>query len=418
MPERVQLSETAARRLAVSCQHLAGPRATPDVVGIKHVLGTLRCLQLDPVSAVAQSHLLVLWSRLGNYDRAAVDTLLWEERWLFEYWAHSASIVLTEDYPVHHAMMRRYPRSSSPEAQRIRAWQVANEGLRAHILERLAESGTLPASGFDDVTAVPWESSGWTSGRNVERMLQMLWLQGEVTVAGRSGRARQWALSAHHLPEALIEMATAPPLTDPEVVALAAEHALRALGVARLSDISQHFIRERYYGLDVAMKELESAGRVLRAEVGDTGSTEQWYVHADSLPLLEHCLPLLEHGEPRTTLLSPFDNLICNRERTERLWGFTFRNEMYVPKAKRQYGYYVLPVLHADRLTGRIALRLDRQRHVLQVEGIYAEPDAPSDNEAIEGINSSLADLAAFTAAREIAHTGPVPDQWRKGLRR
>jgi uncharacterized protein len=139
--------------------------------------------------------------------------------------------------------------------------------------------------------------------------------------------------------------------------------------------------------------------------------TDPSYVHTDHLPLLDRLDDA--RWRPRTVLLSPFDNLICDRERTERLWGFHFRNEMYVPKDKRRYGYYVLPVLHGERLIGRVAARVDRRRRSLDIQGLYAEPHAPADEAARHGIATALGALARFTGARDLTVTGPVPDSWR-----
>ncbi|WP_188195286.1 winged helix-turn-helix domain-containing protein [Nonomuraea sp. SYSU D8015] len=401
MSHPLPLSLESARRLAVRCQHLAGPRPGADLDGLRQVLGALRCLQLDPVSAVARSHLLVLWSRVGAYDPADLDVLLWRERWLFEYWAHAASIVLAEDYPIHQVMMRVYPSGESGYARQVRGWLAANDALRQHVLDRLREKGPLPVGGFDDVAAVPWRSSGWTNGRNVERMLDFLWFQGQVMVAGREGRTRLWDLTERRLPE----WAESEPLSQEEAVARAAELALRALGVARAADIERHFIRDRYPGLAEALSGLEAAGRVVPAEV--EGGGERWFVHRDVLGLLER------GWEPRTTLLSPFDNLICDRERTERLWGFAFRTEMYVPKAKRRYGHYIMPILHGERLVGRLVPRLDRRRKVLEIEGLFPEPGAAADEATTEAVGRAIADLAAFAGAREVVYGEKVPEPWR-----
>ncbi|MGP3964284.1 winged helix-turn-helix domain-containing protein [Nonomuraea sp. 3N208] len=402
MSRPLTLSLESARRLAVTCQHLAGPRPGNDLDGLRQVLRTLRCLQLDPVNVVARSHLLVLWSRVGGYDPADVDVLLWRERWLFEYWAHAASIVLAEDYPIHQVMMRVYPAGESGYARQVRDWLAANDALRQHVLDRLREKGPLPVGGFDDLAAVAWRSSGWTNGRNVERMLDFLWFQGHVMVAGREGRTRLWDLPERRLPE----WAATEPLPREEAVTRAAEHALRALGVARAADIERHFIRTRYPGLAEVLTSLEASGRVVPAEV--EGGAERWYVHRDALGLLER------DWEPRTTLLSPFDNLICDRERTERLWGFAFRTEMYVPKAKRQYGHYIMPILHGDRLVGRLVPRLDRRRARLEVEGLFPEPGTPAD--AATAVGRAVAELAAFAGAREIAYGDKVPEPWRADL--
>jgi uncharacterized protein len=213
-------------------------------------------------------------------------------------------------------------------------------------------------------------------------MLDILWKQGTIMVAGRDGLRRLWGLA---------EFPAIEEMPQHEVVTRAAEHSLRALGVARARDVERHFIIGRYPGLD-----LERASWAWPVQV--EGGTEQWWVHRDVLGRLDG------DWEPRSTLLSPFDNLICDRDRTERLWGFTYRNEMYAPKAKRQYGYYVMPVLSGERLIGRIAARTDRKSGVLVVEGIYAEPGAPLD----PALSAAIQSLASFAGAASVSYAGPT----------
>jgi uncharacterized protein len=380
MAEELALSLDQARRLAVRSQHLAGPQPGPGRDGLRQVLRGLRVLQVDPVNVVARNQLLVLWSRLGGFDRADLDTLLWRERWLFEYWAHSASIVLTEDYPIRQLMMRNY--RITVESDRLQAWLAANDDFRRYILDLLRDSGPLPGGAIEDRAAVGWVSTGWTHGRNVERMLDILWKQGVVMVAGRDGLRRLWGLA---------DFPAAEELPQAEAVARAAEHSLRALGVARARDVERHFTIGRYPGLD-----LERAGwaRPVRVE----GGTEQWWAHQDVLVRLD------EDWVPRTTLLSPFDNLICDRDRTERLWGFAYRNEMYVLKDKRQFGYYVMPVLAGERLTGRVAAQVDRKSGVLVIEGMYNEPGVPQDPALPAAIDS----LASFAGAGAVSYAAPA----------
>src|SRR5215469_2180992 len=205
------LSLGQARRLAVRSQYLAGPHPGPGLDGMRRVLRGLRVLQLDPVNVVARNQFLVLWSRLDGFDRADLDTLLWRERWLFEYWAHSASIVLTEDYPIHHLMMRDY--GVTLESAAMRAWLTANDDFRRYVLDLLADSGPLPGEAIEDRAAVGWVSTGWTHGRNVERMLDILWKQGVIMVAGRDGLRRLWGLA---------DYPAAPELPPEEAVARAA----------------------------------------------------------------------------------------------------------------------------------------------------------------------------------------------------
>ena len=339
MPRALRtLDPGLARRLIVSRQRLACPPPTaPGPEAIMAVATDLGSLQLDPISVVARSHLLVLWSRLGPYDPADVEALLWRERRLFEYWTHAAAIVCIEDLPIHSLLMRRYPSDRYAHNRRLRDWLAANQGLRRSILRQLRASGPLPTRDLEDRAQISWESSGWTAGRNVDRMLDVLWTQGRVMVAGRQGQQRVWDLAERWLPP------WAPTRRPPEraVVRLAVQRSLRALGVATARDIDRHFTAGRYPGLTAVLAGLERDGRVERVRVADDGTEwpGPWYVHADDLPMLER----LEAGDwrPRTTLLSPFDNLIIDRERTQRLFGFRFRMEIYVPRAVRRYGYYI-----------------------------------------------------------------------------
>lgn len=376
------LSLDQARRLAVRSQHLADLHPGPGLDGMRQVLRGLRVLQMDPVNVVARNQLLVLWSRLGEFDRADLDTLLWQDRWLFEYWAHSASIVLMEDYPIHQFMMREY--RVTVESAAKRAWLAANDDFRRYVLDLLGACGPLPGEAIEDRAAVGWVSTGWTHGRNVEQMLDILWKQGDIMVAGRDGLRRLWSLA---------DFPAAGELPDAEAVTRAAEHSLRALGVARARDVERHFTMGRYPGLD-----LERAGWARPVQV--EGGTEQWWVHRDMLARLE------EDWVPRTTLLSPFDNLVCDRDRTERLWGFAYRNEMYVLKAKRQYGYYVMPVLAGERLIGRIAALVDRKSGVLVVEAMYAEESLAASPEP--SVAAALDSLASFVGASSVSYAGPT----------
>jgi uncharacterized protein YcaQ len=194
MKETRLISHTVARRLAIVAQGLAGLRPRADTEGIMDVIGRLGCLQLDPITIVARSHLLVLWSRLGPYDQGLLDLLLWQERRLFEYWAHAASIVLTQDYPLHQMRMRSYGKGFDAWSQQVSAWMQQNETLRISILSALQQRGPLRSRDFEDPVQVAWRSSGWTDGRTVGRMLDFLWAQGHILVSKRVGAHKWWDL--------------------------------------------------------------------------------------------------------------------------------------------------------------------------------------------------------------------------------
>ncbi len=402
------ITPALARQIAVTRQHLSGtPRPTEHMLNVVRDMG---CLQLDPTSAVARNHLLVLWSRMGIYDQSHLENLLWKERTLFEYWAHAASIVLTEDYPIHADMMRRYGQRES-WGERTKSWMKENQALRDHILSQLAQHGPLSSKSFEDKSTTGWQSSGWTSGRNVSQMLDFLWTEGKILVTERRGGTRYWDLAERVLPD----WHTHDPLPQEEVVKRAAQKSLRALGVGTSRQIIQHYTRNRYPELPAVMKALEKEDRIERVEITEAGITwpGEWYMHVDDVPLLD----ALERGEftPRTTLLSPFDNLICDRTRTEKMFNFEFRIEIYVPKDKRKYGYFVLPILHGDRLIGRIDPLMNRKENRLMVNAVYAEPDAPAD--AGGAVAEAVQNLAAFLSAESISYTDRLPDIWKLALK-
>jgi uncharacterized protein len=398
------------RRLVITRQHLSAA-PTPTMLDVIRDLG---CLQLDPTSAVARSHLLVLWSRLGGYDVAELDRLLWQERSLFEYWAHAASIVLTEDYPVHRLLMDRTTISSSAWSQRVRQWVDDNRTLHDHILAEVKQRGALPSKHFEDKSSDSWYSSGWTSNRNVSQMLGHLWDRGTIMVAARKGGHRYWDLAERVLPD----WTPRESLTPHEVTRRAAQKSLRALGVGQARHIVQHYTRSRYHNLPAVLAELEAEKLVERVAITDKGQhwPGDWYIHTEELPLLER----LEAGDwqPRTTLLSPFDNLICDRARTELLFDFEFRIEIYVPKNKRKYGYYVLPILHGDQLIGRIDPLMNRKQQKLMVNAIYAEPDAPKTRTAARAVQQAIESLADFLGAKMVDYTERIPAAWKPVFRR
>jgi hypothetical protein len=402
-----------ARRLALTRQRLAGPRPA----SLLEVGRDLGCLQLDPLSVVARSHQLVLWSRAGAYEMAALDNLLWQERRFFEYWAHCASIVLTEDYPLHYRMMRAYPGDGSAWNIRVGEWVRANQPLKRYLLAQVRKHGPVLSRDLEDEQQPPkgWVSTGWTSGRNVSGMLDYLWLSGQIMVAGRQGIQKVWDLAERCLPE----WTPRDKLSARQAVRLAAQKSLRALGVGTARHIERHFTRGRYPGLEQVLAELEAEGVIQPVAIQDGRTAPAWpgpwYIHTEDLPLLDQ----LADGawQPRTTLLSPFDNLICDRQRTGQLFNFDFRIEIYTPKAKRRYGYYVLPILHEDQLIGRLDPEMDRSAGQLSIHAVHAEPEAPQTRKVARAIAGAVEGLAAFLGARKIVYNkARVPTAWKRDL--
>jgi uncharacterized protein YcaQ len=407
----IVLSPSEARRFAVLAQRLAGPRPPATVEGILEIFRSLNCIQIDPIRAVERTQLLVLWSRLGPFDPGLLDQIQ-ADRHIFEAWAHCASFVLTEDYPIHAHWMRKESTGGGEWGQRVRDWIAANDDLRQHILERLAADGPLTSSQFDDIAKVPWESTGWTGGRNVTRMLDFLNFRGQVIAVGRNGNNKFWHLTEAWLPEWVEHRAW----TEKEVVRTSIEASLKALGIATAKQIKNHFTRSRYPGLNARLAELEAEGILCRAQIveGSIPWPGEWFIHRQHLPLLD----AIKGGSwlPRTIFLSPFDNLICDRERTEQLFNFYYRIEIYVPKSKRQYGYYVLPILHGERFIGRLDSQIDRKTGVYQIHALYPERQEDANAETGAAIAASLRELMTFIGAQDLALGESIPVAWRTAL--
>jgi uncharacterized protein len=435
-PARTITAETA-RRLAISRQRLDVPTvsvpATPlrrspeprsslrsSVAAVVELVHELGYVQLDPISVVERSPLLVLRSRLGAFEREALDVALYEERQLFEYWSHQASVVPSADRPLHRLRMRTFGRGDSIQEVRVREFMAKNQRLRRALLLLLRREGPQRAQAFAAIAPARAGTAGWRAGGDVEWMLTILWIQGVLVVASRTGGHRTWDLAARWFPETTPRQE----LSQSEVVRRQVERSLRALGAATSRQISQHYNQGCYPGLERVHSRMESAGEIVPVSVvapGDDGLLlpGDWYVHSADLDVLDR----IEAGEwaGRTILLSPFDNLLIDRARTEMLFAFHYRMEIYVPRDKRRHGYYVLPLLHGDRLIGRIDAKADRGAGRLQVVAVHAEPGAPRDRATVAAIGAEVAALASFSGlggselAPDAVSEG-VPAAWRRAF--
>jgi uncharacterized protein len=387
MGEPVRISRRRARQLAVMGQLLAAPRPT----SIMDTVRGLGMVQMDPTSVVARTEHLVLWSRLGSRFRVGdLEGLLWRERELFEYWVH---IVPTSDLAMHRISMRRYPNGDFARPAYVREWLAQNEGFRRYVLHQLRVRGPLRVRDLEDRTVVPWRTGGWNDGRgrHTAMLLDILWDRGEIMIVGRDGQQRLWDLASRSLPRA-------PRRSSLDLATELIDRQLRARGLERLDRIGRLFDGPPL-GREAAARRLEREGTI--APVRVEGLDGAWVAHRD---LLDTAF------RGRTTLLSPFDDLISDRDRTERLFDVRFRLEIYVPKAEREYGFFVLPILRGDRLVGRIDPAFDRTAGVLRVHAVHAEPGARRADGA--AARRAIGELAAWLGASEV-HVPRFPAVWR-----
>ncbi len=348
---------------------------------------------------MARSPLLVLFARLGALRDEALDRAAYERRALFDGWAHEASLVATADLPLHRWAMRTWLHAPGPRAQRARAFLAANAAFSEELLDELRERGPLRARDLEDRSLEPWRHGWWTdevSGRQtIARLLHLLWITGRVGVARRIAGERLWDVFERCLPPGAAARAAAAELSDDEAEREAALRAVRMLGVARAGHVRAHFLRRRYARLAATLAELVAAGRL--EPVAVEGLRGEWFGAPQDL---DGSCDLAPGG--RTTALSPFDNLLCDRARAAELFGFDHRLEIYVPAAQRRWGYYVLPILHRERLVARADTTLDREAGVLRVLALHREPGVRRTAALDRALTRALERLAAWRGAAAV----------------
>jgi uncharacterized protein YcaQ len=355
-----RLTKDEARRVAIRAQLLDARRPTDLVALVRQ----LTLLQIDPTAAIAPNADLVAWTRLGSsYRPEQLTDALERERTLFEY---DALVRPTSDVALHLAGA-----ADRPKYARTRDWLRANDAFRRDIIERLAASGPLTSRDIPDTSVVPWASSGWTNNRNVTQMLELLMLRAEVAISGRVGRERLWDLPERVYP--------------PDAGALSVEKAEQIKNERRLTSLG--IARVKGTALPIEPVVVGDAGEPAVVD----GVRGEWRVDPAALAALDDF-------EGRTALLSPFDRLVYDRKRALELFDFEYTLEMYKPAAKRRWGYFALPILHGDRLVGKVDALADRKAGVLRVNEIHE--DVKFTRAVTAAVRSELRDLAAWLGLR------------------
>jgi uncharacterized protein YcaQ len=352
----IRLDRDEARRIAVRAQLLMADRPA-DII---ETIDGLTVVNIDPTAAIAPSADLILWSRLGwPYQPPDLARAVEVDRTVFEWAGFYRTMA---DLPLHLPTMRAAPRYAD-----TRRWLEANARFRQDVVARLRAEGPLRTSQIPDTSQVSWPSTGWTNDRNVTQMLEILAGCGQVAVSGRQGKERLWDLAERVYPPAAEE------LTADDAKRRRDERRLGALGLGRAKAASQ----------PVEPFDVGEAGE----EAVIDGVEGTWRVDPDAV------------GRPfdgRTALLSPFDRLVFDRKRAEDLFGFEYILEMYKPAAKRRWGYFALPILHEDRLIGKLDAKADRKAGVLRVSAVHE--DRPFTEEEADAVRDEIHELAEWLA--------------------
>ena len=355
MPE--SLSAAAARRIALAAQGFGVPR--PATIGTRQLnlaLQRLGVLQIDSVNVFERSHYLPLFARLGAYDKTLLDRLTLRAKAPYlEYWAHVATFVPREDWPLWRwrmaAMRQKYTRPHE--------WVPHHPQMMQFVLDELRTYGPMAASDIEHDENV--RRGPWWGLSDIKEALEYSFLFGDVVTAGRKGFERVYALPEQVLTGDLLDAEVSIDDAQRELV----RRAIRALGVGTAKDVAD------YYRLYVA-----TAARLL-TELADAGEVQRVTVEGWKSPGYLATDARIPRRIEAAALLSPFDPVVWERDRTERMFGFRYRIEIYTPAPQRIYGYYTLPALVDEQIVGRIDLKSDRQKGVLRVQSAWREPTAP-----------------------------------------
>ena len=366
------------------CQRLRAAAKKSDVL---KAIRRMSALQIDTIHVVARSPYLVLWSRLGDYEHGWLDELLAEGE-IFEYWSHEACFLPIEDYPLYrHRMLDA----------RSMGWKYSHEWIAAHrkevdrVLAHVRQHGPVRSSDF---ARTDGKAGGWWEWKPEKSALEMLFTAGELMIARRHNFQRVYDLRERVLPSWNDSKLPSKEETRRTLIL----KAVRSLGIAKARWVSDYFRTDKRE-TTAATVDLADGGELLRVKV--TGWEEDAFVHPDNRKLMEQA----SSGKLRpglTTLLSPFDPLVWDRARAREIFGFDYRLECYTPAPKRRYGYFTLPILHRDKLIGRLDPKARRKEGVFEVKSLHLEPGVSINDELIACVARALKECAAWHKTPEV----------------
>lgn len=408
---------SALRALALHIQGLAAPNGQepdPTPESILDTVKQIQCVQIDTLHMVHRAQYVTIWSRLGTYDPADFDRLIFDEgnrepgaRQLFEHWRHAASIIPLEAYRWQMPHMEQFQDGGG---NWWRNWlkKKANRETVERVAVRIREEGALKNADFKDDGP---KRGSWWDWKPAKHALEYLFARGDLMIADRVNFHRVYDLTERVRPE---WVDTDPP-TYEDYVRYHVEQGLRASGVGQTRQIGDYAYLKITTVRPVVKALLADGVAVpIQGELPD-GSTGELLVHRDNLPLLEQAaagdLPAR-----RTTFLNPFDNLMWSRDRLSMLWNFDYTVEMYTPADKRVYGYYNMPILHRDRLVGRFDPKLERDTGLLRLYAIHLEPGVEPADDLVADVATAMRDFLTFHEAADLAIEKSNPKGFGKAL--
>ncbi len=365
-------SQDAVRGLMIAAQGLHDDPQPPTKKAVRSIIRQMHLLQIDSINVVARAPYFVLWSRLGDYNPLWLDELL-EEGALFEYWSHAVCLLPIEDYPLYRAGSRVI------DWKNPRKWLDEHPDITEMVLDHVRTYGETCASDFERMDG---QKSTWTNWKDEKIALEYLFFLGELMVRKRHNFQQVFDLRERVFPDfdKLPEVSLAD-AHDQLVL-----HTIQALGVTKAEWIANYF-RFKTTWVNAALKRLEKQDRVMRVNV--EGWKKPCYIHPDNLKQVDAAVEgNIPHS--KTNLLSPFDPLVWDRGRALDLFNFDFPIEFYFPAAKRNYGYFSLPILYNNQLIGRLDPKAHRKEGIFEVKAIHLEPHVELDDALVAAVKATI----------------------------
>ena len=396
---RLKLSRDKARRFSLKQQLLVDTEIAKGKRGALCVIERLGYIQIDTINVVDRSHHVVLHARLPDYKQDYLHELQARDKKIFEYWAHAASFVPIRDYRFYLPAIQRKPKPGSWADE----WSKRSRRLIKSVLRRIEKDGPLTPSDFADTKNR--KRGTWWDWKPAKAALEVLFWRGELMIKERRNFQRVYDLTERVLPKNVDR--TLP--TEEEEKTFFIRRALNALGIATVQDVNRYI---RISGrLNKWLEIMKDAGEVCEVEI--EGIPRSYYAMANDLPILLHHKPRIDD---RIRLLSPFDNSIILRDRTRVLFDFKYNLECYVPRHKRKYGYFNLPILWRNKLVGRVDPKADRQKEVLLIKDLHLENTITQYNPFMAALATALNNFARFNACKHVELTKKIPSKITRKL--
>ena len=393
----MKLTLEQARNFAIRKQFLSKRKIPHGKAGVLHIIEKLGYVQIDTINVIERSHHLVLFTRLPDYKHSYLHELQAKDRKVFEYWAHAASFIPIQDYRYYLTTMKRKPKKGSW----LDTWIKKNRSLIKKVKARVAKEGPLAASDFADVDKR--RRGTWWDWKPAKMALEVLFWQGELMIKERQNFQRLYDLTERVLPH---NIDTNQPTEEEEKIFFI-ERSLGALGIGTEQDIN------KYIGvggrLSKWIHQMQRSGEIVKIEI--EGLRRPYYILKSDLTELKKGTTM---RDSKVRLLSPFDNAIILRERTRELFGFNYSLECYMPKKKRIYGYFCLPILWRNQFIGRIDPKADRQKRTLVINNLHLEDKTLDLKIFIPALSKCLKEFTHFHKCKEIELNKNIPARIRR----